>query len=213
MAKYDHEEQRRKVIQLLRDHASCYQAGMQDPYVDAAQEHRGHGEHWNLTAAQIKRYFGDTQEAESHVQLEKTLRRIRSVAGEFAGALDDVFFRAGAGSRDLEWLLSLAKKGNPEAARKFDRVRFGIDLLTCLLREVDLRATFALRRTRMEEEEFARRNENIYRELVALREDYPNVREREHIKDLADRYNVSEDTIERIRTAREGPRRKSPRQS
>ncbi len=210
MAKFDFDEQRRKVLQLLRDHRTVYQAGMQETSVDATQEDRGGpSEHWNLTEKQIERYFGDTEEGNSHIQLEKSLARLRKKLSPLVGPLDDVFFRTTAGDRDFERLLEKAKAGDPEAEHAATLIMWCLDLLTVHLRGVNLKATFALRRTRLEEESFERRNENIYRELLDLRRDYGDVKESEHVRDLANRYNVSERTIERIREAREGKRRAS----
>ena len=207
MAKYDHDEQRRKIVQLLRDHKNAWQAGMQEATVDATQTHRSSGEHWNLTPKQIDEYFGATDEAKSHAELEKALARLRARCSPLVGPLDDVFFRSTAGDNDLERLFEKAAAGNAEARHRAILLQWCLDLLAVHLRGVDLKATFALRRTRLEEESFEKRNENIYRELLDLRRDYPRVKETEHVRDLADRYNVSERSIERIREAREGKRR------
>lgn len=207
MAKYDHDEQRRKVLQLLRDHKNAWQAGMQEASVDATQTHRSSGEHWNLTEKQIDNYFGATEEARSHAEIERTLARLRARCSPLVGPLDDVFFSSTAGDTDLERLFEKAAAGNAEAQHRAILIQWCLDLLAVHLRAVDLKATFALRRTRLEEESFERRNESIYRELVDLRRDYPRIRESEHVKDLATRYNVSERSIERIRESREGKRR------
>lgn len=164
------ELQRRKVEQLLKDHAQAFPQGMQEAYVEANQESRG-GSRVLLTEAYFQRYFDDSDEARSHTELEEKLAHIRDRAPSLARALENVhgYHHADAGDRDADHYRAKASKSkvSEELKAMVDCYELGLNLLTCQLYSpfVELEVEFAKPRSVRNEEELDKRNAALVREL------------------------------------------------
>lgn len=109
----------------------------------------------------------------------------------------------------LEARLREQKRLQREAEHEATLVMWCLDLLAVHLKDVDLRVDFARPRGKMEEDAMEKQHAQIYAELLDLRAEFPSRRDSEHKRELADRYNCSTRTLDRIIEAREGTKRRT----
>lgn len=102
-----------------------------------------------------------------------------------------------------------AERLKDEADHEATLVIWCLDLLAVHLKDVDLQVDFARPRGRLEESAMEKRHDQIYAELVDLRAQFPGRRDSQHKRELADRYNCSVRTLDRLVEAREGAKRRS----
>ena len=127
------DEQRQNVVQLSRDRKNevgGYAAGIKD----FAEMGPPSGEHWPLSAEQIKRAFGVAESkddpaseyvlllrAESHAALEQKAKELREHTPELWRAWDAIFDPDGSGDRDYEWYAAQSAKLAEQAESEWKR--------------------------------------------------------------------------------------------
>jgi hypothetical protein len=162
LPKVPFDEQRRNVVQLLRDRKNDLQGVAS--FKDFEEMGPQQGGQWPFSAEYVKRAFGtpvdpkdpDSEYVEhprgaSHALMEKRLEQLRAGAWVLWKAVNEVYPRDEGGERDYDRLVELAARGNPDAKRLIFLSDLGVDLLTMYCHDDDLFVEFARRRTIKEE--------------------------------------------------------------
>src|SRR5215207_8052832 len=118
-----YEDQRRNIVQLSRDRKNGV-GGYAASLKDFAEMGPPSGEHWPLSAEQIRRAFGvpanredpespyvQTERGESHVLLERAARQLRRHVPHLYEAWNSLYSPDLSGDRDYDWVLERARKG------------------------------------------------------------------------------------------------------
>lgn len=192
------ELQQAKVIQLLRDHGDVYGTLGKKDSAPSGEPY----EKWPLTPEYIRRFFADehgnpTKEGTAHVRLNEKLKELAALSPFAYHAIHELHLDPDSGDAETEHAKAKAQHGSTRYRALIRSWQFGIAALTARLYSPyqELSVTFPDKpRHKMNAQE---RTDAIRRDHTELRADFPDGRDADHKRVLAERYQVGIRTVER----------------
>lgn len=192
------ELQQSKVIQLLRDHGDVYGSLGKKDTAPGGEPY----EKWPLTPEYIRRFFADssgriTDEGRSHVRLDTMLRELAALSPLAYRAIYTLHLDPDAGDSEDAHAKEKARRGSSRYKAMIRAWQFGVAALTARLYSPyqDLAVTFPDKP--QHHMSVQQRHDAIRRDHSELVRDFPDGRDADHKRVLAERYQVGVRTIER----------------